>query len=329
MKNGKYRVTIAGAGRMGGVHAEAYKRIEEVEIAAVFDKDSKRAERFASTFNCKWSADLCDVLGADIDFVDICLPTLYHKNIALKCFESGKHVLCEKPISLTIKDAEEMVASAELHDKKLMIAQVVRFWPEYYKLSSMITGGELTGIKSVTLSRYGTPPEWSEGNWLLDDKKSGGVLYDLCIHDIDFAIWVFGLPQWVFAKKSMMNMSYTAYINIIFGYNDFNVVIESGFVMPRKYPFTAGFRLSTGEVALEYINKTQNGLLLYSHDIEGEKLQYENYDPYEKEIRYFIGCLKENLELSLCTPGEAIKVLNIIKCIENSANTNERVNIIV
>ena len=328
MDNGKLKVVIVGAGYMGETHAGVYKKIEDVEVYGVVDKNHTKASDFAGKYCCLPFSDLKEALACKADFVDICLPTPFHKESVIESLRSSMDVICEKPISLSVEDAKQMVEASEQYGKKLMIAHVVRFWAEYAKLYEMVKNGEIAGIKCLTLSRYGTLPAWSEGNWLLSDKKSGSIIFDLVIHDIDFAISLFGMPHWVFACKSMMNEDYTLYVNSILGYKDVNVLIETGFAMSGSYPFTAGFRLSTGSISYEYVNKDGRGLVRYSDKIAGEKLEYADCNPYEEELRYFIECLKNNRKPVAGDGYDAIKAVKVAKCLEISANTNERVNVI-
>lgn len=98
--------------------------------------------------------------------------------------------------------------------------------------------------------------------------------------------------------------------------------------MPDSYPFTTGFRLSTGTDALEYINKNQKGLLKFSHgSISGEEVDYEIYDPYEKELEYFIQCVRQNKKPKIGSGFDAVKALKIARCIDISAKNNIKVEV--
>jgi predicted dehydrogenase len=241
-------------------------------------------------------------------------------------FKNGLDVLCEKPVSLIVQEAMDMDKAAKEAKRIFMVAQVVRFWPEYAHLTRLIKTGTLKGIKQMTLYRYGAPPGWSEGNWMLSDKKSGGVIYDLAIHDIDYIVALLGMPKWIFAQRSMMGEDYTAYINIQFGYEGMNVAAEVGFIMPGTYPFTTGFRLSTGYEALEYINKKRNGLIRYSSQGE-EKMVYDDYDPYQREIEHFLDCVKTRKSPEIGSGQQAVESLKVAQLIEKSVKINQRIEV--
>jgi predicted dehydrogenase len=321
MKGDRLRGLIAGAGKMGYTHAAAYKKIKGVSIAGILDKDAGRASQFAAVFGGKPVTTWEEALRLSPDFVDICLPTPFHKDAVLKCLQNGHDVICEKPLSTSLEDAMEIAGAVESSDRILMVAQVVRFWPEYAKLASIIRKGELNGIKSFTLSRYGARPDWSEGYWLLDDRKTGGILYDLCIHDIDFVIWLFGAPDRVYAHKSMIEPNYIGYMDIDLEYENMYAHVEGGFAMPGQYPFTAGFRISDGHTAFEYVNRSGFGLLKYDDANGSETVPCEASDPYENELRYFLEHLKSGRKPDMCTARDAIRTLNILKHIDQSIET--------
>lgn len=324
----KLKVLVAGAGYMGDTHAGHYSKMEHVEVLGIIDKNEIKGKSLASKYNCNYFTELKDALVPEADFVDVCLPTLFHKEVIVESFQAGKHVICEKPLSLNSHDAEEIAEASRKYHCKLMVAHVVRFWPEYVKLADMIKNKEIDHIKQFTLTRYGPRPDWSEGNWMLSDKKSGGIIYDLTIHDIDYAIYLFGMPKWVFASKSKIGEDYTAYVNAILGYPQVNVLLESGFVMARTYPFTTGFRLSNGDVSLEYINKTQKGLLMYSTEIDSRELSYDDFDPYAKELSYFVECLLNGKDPEQGSGEDALKAVKVAEYIETSANNNKRVEVV-
>ena len=102
----------------------------------------------------------------DVDVVDICLPTPQHREAAERAFAAGKHVLLEKPIALTLEDAEAIVAAAERAGKLLVVGLVLRFWPEYVELRRIVACGELGRPLAASAQRLSPPP----GVERLDDR---------------------------------------------------------------------------------------------------------------------------------------------------------------
>jgi len=324
--NGRIKIAIAGAGFMGETHAQAYQNIANAELAYVVDANTEKCGAFAERYGCIPLNALEDMLETGIDVVDICLPTMLHKDAAVGAFKAGKHVICEKPVALDYDEGLEIDKAAKTYGKKFMVAHVVRFWPEFAELSRMIRQGEFAGIKTMSFSRYGAPPGWSEGGWIINDERSGGIIFDLVIHDIDFVLSVLGVPQWVFARKNK-TADFTTYVNALLGYPDVNVLIEGGFIMAKQYPFTTGFRVSNGETTAEYINKSKKGLILY--DSSGErKPDYRDCDPYQKELEYFLDCVKNDREVLIGSGSSAADAVKVAGLIRESADRQEKLSLI-
>ena len=134
-------------------------------------------------------------IGEDLDILDICLPTFLHADYSIKAMEKGMHVICEKPISLHAEDVERIYSTAHQINVKFMVAQVLRFWPEYELLKELYDSQKYGKLLSASLTRLGGIPKWSWDNWMRDEKRSGLVPFDLHIHDLDFIIYAFGTPN--------------------------------------------------------------------------------------------------------------------------------------
>jgi predicted dehydrogenase len=324
MKN--LNAAIIGAGFMGEVHAKSYVEMHDVNLKYIVDLNMEKGKRLADKFGCGHVRALEEILDSEIDIIDICLPTKLHKTIAIKCLEAGKHVICEKPVSLNWQDGVEIANIAKDLKRKFMVAHVVRFWPEYSKLSEMILTKEITNISTMTFSRYGPPPKWSEGGWIVTDAQSGGIIYDLIIHDIDFVLSVIGMPEWVFAKKTEKE-GFTAYINAILGYGEINVLVEGGFIMPDTYPFTVGYRVNADNATFEYINKNKCGLFKYNQS-QVQKIDYPDYDPYNKELEYFVHCIENDKEVEIGSGESAAAAVRLADLIDISANKKELIKVV-
>src|SRR2546423_13636918 len=105
----KYRFALVGCGKIGPRHAEQMSRLGS--IAAVCDTDREKADNLAVTYSVKPYYLLKDLLETekDVDIVSICTPNGLHANHATECLNNGKHVLCEKPLTISVRDAEELI----------------------------------------------------------------------------------------------------------------------------------------------------------------------------------------------------------------------------
>src|SRR5215468_2837104 len=138
-------VAIIGAGFMGSAHAGNYAALgDRVRVSAVCARNQERAARVAAIVGARATVDLDAVLAdPEIDAVDVCVPTPAHRDVAERAFDAGKHVFLEKPIALTAEDADAILAAAERSGRMLMVGLVLRFWPEYVALGSLVDSGEL------------------------------------------------------------------------------------------------------------------------------------------------------------------------------------------
>jgi len=150
----KVKLGLIGTGEIGHVHAEAHSEIEgtELSIAALIQPEAEG--RFSEEFDARLYAGYEELLDDEtIDAVDICLPNDLHCEFALKAFQAGKHVFCEKPIALSLEEADAMIEAARRAHRFLMIGHVLRFWPEYLKAKQAIDAGEVGQSLAVSASK--------------------------------------------------------------------------------------------------------------------------------------------------------------------------------
>jgi hypothetical protein len=192
------KVGIVGMGTMGWFHASRILQLPNAQLVAIADSMPERLEakkawqdRLAAggrPYDLARMARYADasalIAQADVDVVDICLPTFLHARYAIEALQAGRHVLCEKPMALTVEQADQMIAAAQRVDRLLMVAQCIRFWPEYTFLRQQVCAETYGKLLSLNMYRMGGRPQWSWENWFLDVERSGGTILDLHIHDV-------------------------------------------------------------------------------------------------------------------------------------------------
>ncbi len=192
------KVGVVGTGGMGNVHARQYKKMSGIQLG-YYERNQGRGE----TFRKAWDARLCESYDALLDWsdvIDICLPTDVHAEFALKAIAAGKPVFLEKPIALTIEDAEAIAKAAAQANTPLMVGQVVRYFPEFKLGRRLVLEGAVGRPAAIRTRRGGPPPKGSSG-WFLDHERSGGVLVDLAIHDFDWLKWTFGKINFLYSRS--------------------------------------------------------------------------------------------------------------------------------
>lgn len=193
------RVGIVGVGFMGTTHAASWAETP-AEIVGFTAETTKEAGTLSKEYQTRVYPSLEEMLP-DVDVVDICSPTHLHHEMALKAAAAGKHVVCEKPLARTTRQAREIVAACKKAGVQLLVAHVVRFFPEYAMAQAAVAEGQIGRPAVIRLHRGSYRPKKPAGNWFLDEVKSGGILMDLMIHDYDYACWIAGEVESVSARR--------------------------------------------------------------------------------------------------------------------------------
>ncbi|HLF75668.1 MAG TPA: Gfo/Idh/MocA family oxidoreductase [Anaerolineales bacterium] len=193
------RVGIVGVGFMGTTHAAGWAETP-AEIVGFTAETQNEAGAISRQYKTKVYPSLEEMLP-DVDVVDICSPTHLHYEMALKAAAAGKHVVCEKPLARTTRQAREILLACQKAGVELLVAHVVRFFPEYALAHSAVAEGQVGKPGVIRLHRGSYRPKKPAGNWFLDEVKSGGILMDLMIHDYDYARWIAGDVESVSARR--------------------------------------------------------------------------------------------------------------------------------
>jgi len=193
------KIGIVGAGFMGTTHAAGWAETP-AKIVGFTAETPQEANSLAKRYVTDVYSSLDEMLF-DVDVVDICSPTHLHYEMALKAAAAGKHIVCEKPLARTTKQAREIVTACRTAGVQLLVAHVVRFFPEYALAHSAVVEGQIGKPGVIRLHRGSYRPKKPAGNWFLDEVKSGGILMDLMIHDYDYARWIAGEVETVSARR--------------------------------------------------------------------------------------------------------------------------------
>ena len=192
------KVGIAGVGAMGGTHARAWTQTPARIVGFVAEK-FEHARAMAGKYGAKAYPDLASILP-DVGVVDICTPTYLHHDMVLQAAAAGVDIICEKPLARTVAEGREMIDACRAAGVKLLVAHVLRFFPEYVRAKEAVDAGQVGEVAVVRLQRDVFRPRKLDDNWFLDFERSGGMILDLMIHDFDYARWVAGDVTRVFCK---------------------------------------------------------------------------------------------------------------------------------
>lgn len=325
----KLKGLIMGAGFMGSTHLNCYGSDSRVQILGIVDTDIGKARSLAARWNLKpfLSIEQAYEYFEDIDFVDVCLPSSFHKTAVVKAFACGANVIVEKPISVSIEDANDMITASNNAGKRLMVAHVCRFMPQYAYAKRIIESLRLGKPFAFSAFRESEAPSWSWNNWFQNRELSGGTLLDLSIHDIDIANWFLGQPAKYKAfistiKEKSGSECITSSISYM---NGGHATIIASHLMPKGYPFSAGFRLVFEGGCIDWNNgMAPNGFLMISSDNKQEIVNIEKEfpksfaNPYEAELNSFISCLISGAPF-IIKPEEALLALKTVQSLYDNS----------
>jgi predicted dehydrogenase len=268
------RIGIVGVGFMGMIHYLAAAKLRGGRVTALCSRDEKKLagdwRGIRGNFGPVGTRmDLGDIkryprfeeMCADdeIDLIDICTPTHLHADMACTALRAGKHVLVEKAIALTRKDADAMIQTANKAKRLLMVAHVLPFFPEFAFAAETVRSGVHGRLIGGHFKRIISQPDWSDE--ISDAGKSGGPALDLHIHDTHFIRYLAGVPRKVFSTglaPDGRNVTYltTQYL-YGFGPNALALSCSSGAAAKKGREFVHGFELYLEKATLLYESGTQ------------------------------------------------------------------------
>lgn len=330
-------VAILGGGFMGVTHANGWKELgDKANVSWVSSRTQEKAARVAETVSAQATTDLlAPIDDPDVDVVDVCLPTALHREACEKAFAAGKDVLLEKPIALTVDDANAIIQAAEQHKKKLVVGLVLRFFAEYVEIERRVKAGDIGQPMAASAYRLSPPADWND--WMRDHSQSGGPAVDLMVHDFDMLSLLLGKPGRVFARAVGLEKGVPGHIYAIVEYLDGTEgVVEGSMMMPSSYPFSAGIRVIGSEGVIEHGFRAlpaedggnigadvQSFLRLHPKKGETEAITVEAVDPWAAEIAYFEKCVRERREPIKSTGYEARDALLVSLAANRSLETGK------
>ena len=261
--------------------------------------------------------DLDEMLANEkIDFVDICVPTPFHPEIAIKMLNKGYHVLSEKPMALSSDACNTMLEAEKKSGKHFMIAQCLRFFPEYEYLKDCIEGNTFGKVLSAFFSRLSPPPLWGWENWFMNPELSGGCITDLHIHDIDIVRYLFGEPEAVSCRASHSVSAYDTVQTALF-YGETPITAVGDWTL-SKIPFSASYRVDFENATVCF----EGGKVTVYPKNEQEPFSpsIPNISGYTAEISYFCDVILGKTENTKNPASSAARSIRLIELMKKSAD---------
>lgn len=339
---------ILGSGNMGKKHARILSGRADSKVLWISGRTPDEVKDISDEIGAQGICDITPILeDPRVDAVVVAYPSSLHKDVTIRALQAGKVVICEKPISLTIEDADAMVKAAanaalragirgedpyELAAHFLMIGHVVRFWPEYAEVLSKADQGLLGDIQSVELQRLSTAPKWA--NWFENISMSGGMVVDLMVHDFDMASALLGTPVEVHAWGIPASSDEWKHVHASIKFeNGRDALVVGSHMMPDSYPFSSSMRVLGTKAMAEYQyvsgetnvvesdSDAVNSLVYYdeaSSFLSTEEGDGLGRDPFERQLDYYVNCIRKCKPVKMGTPLQAKVALEIALAVRKS-----------
>lgn len=294
-------VGVIGVGAMGYNHARVYYKLEEANLVAVSDVSERTLNKVAKKYDAKGFTDYEDLLkDSEIEVVSVCVPTTFHHDVVMEAIKYGKHVLVEKPIAFTLKEAEDMISAAKEAGVILATGHVERFNPAVQKAKELIDNDVIGDIVSASAKRVGPfPPRI----------KDVGVTIDLAIHDLDVMNYLF--DEEVIQVYGTMNSilekcEFEDHAEIMINFkNESTGILEVNWLTPykrRQIEITG----TDGIISVDYIEQSIDVYGKFAQDID---IKHE--EPLKEELRSFLTSVVNETEPEI-TGEDGLKALKMV-----------------
>jgi UDP-N-acetylglucosamine 3-dehydrogenase len=296
----KLGTAVVGTGFWGKNHARVYKDLQETDLKAVCDINAERAKAVADQFGAKPYTNVRRMLqNEEIEAVSVCTWSTSLARVAIEVAKAGKHVLVEKPMAASVKQAERLVDAVKKNHVHLTVGFLMRFIPGLQQMKKAVEEKTIGELVSATAKRVSQWPE------RIGDV---GVVKDTAIHDIDVMLYLFNKdPIAVYAKAgSMRHKKFEDYAQIMLTFEGGKTAfIESNWLTPYK----TRILIATGSEAimnLDYITQE----LRIEDAKETVQPRYPTTEPLKLELRHFANCVLGK-EKPLITGLDGLRALRI------------------
>lgn len=307
-------VGVIGVGAMGYNHARVYYKLEEANLVAVSDVSERTLNKVAKKYDAKGFTDYEDLLKHEIEVVSVCVPTTFHHDVVMEAIKHGKHVLVEKPIAFTLKEAEDMIAAAKEAGVILATGHVERFNPAVQKAKELIDNDVIGDIVSASAKRVGPfPPRI----------KDVGVTIDLAIHDLDVMNYLFDedvIQVYGTMNSILEKCEFEDHAEIMINFkNESTGILEVNWLTPykrRQIEITG----TDGIISVDYIEQSIDVYGKFAQDID---IKHE--EPLKEELRSFLNAVVNGTEPEI-TGEDGLKALKMVIAATKSSREHKPIS---
>jgi predicted dehydrogenase len=340
------RVTLIGAGFAADIHAESYRRfVPGADVVAVCSRDEDRARVFAHKHGIpRWFTDLDEAIThSSCDIVDICIPNHLHAAAVLAAANAGKHVIVEKPLCLTLEEADRVIGACQAQKVKLMYAEELCFAPKYERVRNLVCQGAVGTVYYLRQSEKHSGPH---SDWFYDVNQSGGgALMDMGCHGFAWLRWILGgrpkaLSVYATMQAGLIHGSRTACeensVSIVEFEGGVIGVVENSWAKHGGMDDRIEVAGSEGVISADLF--MGNSALTYSakgYDYAMEKAgstqgwTFSTFEEafnqgYPQELEHFVACVRDDKPPAV-TGEDGRAVLEMLYAAYHSARTGQKV----
>ena len=324
------RVGFIGAGGMGTTHLESLKVLSKefpVEVTAIADETSERRTAASVIWpEAKMYGDGDALLSnGDYDLIYIATPSFLHSHFAIAAMRKKCDVFCEKPVCLTEEECEDLEKTAAECNVRFMVGQVVRSTPEYIYLKNLINEKPYGNLRDIVMQRISGNVKWGWEDWFHDARRSGTVVLDLSIHDLDYLRYALGEPDTV--SPIHVARFESGMINHIISHLTFSGIpatCEAVWHISGKEQFRAQFRADFDHATVDFNSGAKPSITIYTDDgqiltpeipsddrVIDNGMNINSLGAYYLEDKYFIKSLIENIPNTLAPLEEGIESVRL------------------
>jgi len=287
------KIAVIGVGSMGKNHARVYSEMSNVELIGVVDNDGEVGRNIAGKFDTSFFSDYKDVIN-NVDAVSIAAPTKFHHGIAMYFLNKGIDVLLEKPITLNLDEADELIEIAGKNNLILQVGHIERFNPAIIELKNFVNADNIVSIEANRIGPFGARI------------TDAGVVLDLMIHDIDIILSLINDEiESVNAYGKKVKSKHEDFAIALMKFKNGNIANLTASRITQKRERTLKITQRDNYIIADYMNKTielhkqakseyitedKNVKYIYSDVVE--KPYISQAEPLKLELQSFIDCVK-------------------------------------
>jgi predicted dehydrogenase len=304
---------ILGTGRIARKFVQGVRQTDGGQVVAVGSRSDQRAETFGSEFSLPARHGSYESLAADetVDAIYVATLNPAHAAPALLAIHAGKHVLVEKPFTVSAAEAKEVIDAARAGGVFCMEAMWSRFAPPFTKLRELIADGHLGEIRQVH-AHFGFRCEWDPSSRLLNPHHAGGALLDVGVYPVSLASMLLGAPQSIHSTATIGETGVDEQTTMLLDYPDRAAALLSCAVRTET-PKTVTVCGTEARVTIDNAWWGDKGLTLHAEsDVEHFDLPREG-NGYNYEAAHVAACLAEGLTESPIMPlNETLSVMRTL-----------------